>query len=198
MLKSTITLFKIYMQKTNIFLILLIVSLISLVILMVIGLYVLASPYPSSWFNDMWGHMGGMMGSSTVPAQNPALPYFTVLFVVLVGVAVVGAVGLVYFYVVPQIQTAEQATTSQKPPVAQNGASAYEAIVKTLTDEERSVIQVLKAHNGKYLQKYISKEAGLSRLKTHRILARLADRGIVSLKKFGNTNEAQLSDWLRS
>jgi uncharacterized membrane protein len=69
--------------------------------------------------------------------------------------------------------------------------------VKTMTDEERSVVQVLKVHEGKYLQKYIRKEAGLSRLKTHRILARLADRGIVTLKKTGNTNEVQLSDWLQ-
>jgi uncharacterized membrane protein len=69
--------------------------------------------------------------------------------------------------------------------------------VKTLTDEERSVIQVLTVHDGKYLQKYIRKEAGLSRLKTHRILARLADRGIVSLKKTGNTNQVELSDWLQ-
>jgi uncharacterized membrane protein len=68
--------------------------------------------------------------------------------------------------------------------------------VKTLTDEERKVIQVLTAHNGKYLQKYIRKEAGLSRLKTHRILVRLTDRGIVTLKKTGNTNEVQLSEWL--
>jgi uncharacterized membrane protein len=198
MLKSVITLFKIYMQKINLFLILLITSLISLAILMVVGLYVLASPYPSNWFNDMWGHMGSMMGSSTVPAQNPALPYFTVLFVVLVGVAVVGVVGLVYFFMFPQIKTAEQATSSQELSAGKNGATAYEAIVKTLTDEERSVIQVLAAHDGKYLQKYIRKEAGLSRLKTHRIVARLADRGIVSLKKFGNTNEVVLSDWLRS
>jgi uncharacterized membrane protein len=47
------------------------------------------------------------------------------------------------------------------------------------------------------LQKYIRKEAGLSRLKTHRILARLAVRGIVTLNKFGNTNEVQLTDWLK-
>jgi uncharacterized membrane protein len=73
---------------------------------------------------------------------------------------------------------------------------AYDAIVKTLTDEERKVIQVLTAHDGKYLQKYIRKEAGLSRLKTHRIVARLAERGIVTLKKSGNTNEVLLANWL--
>ena len=53
------------------------------------------------------------------------------------------------------------------------------------------------AHHGKYLQKYIVKEAGLSRLKTHRVVARFAQRGIVTVKEFGNTNEIQLSDWVK-
>jgi len=66
-----------------------------------------------------------------------------------------------------------------------------------VTDEERRVIQVLKVHDGKYLQKYIRKEAGLSRLKTHRILARFAEKGLVSLEKTGNTNQVSLASWLK-
>jgi len=66
-----------------------------------------------------------------------------------------------------------------------------------VTDEERRVIQVLKVHDGKYLQKYIRKEAGLSRLKTHRILARFAERGLLTLEKTGNTNQVSLASWLK-
>jgi hypothetical protein len=186
------------MRKINIFIALLIGSLISLAILIVVGFYVFStSPYPSSWMSDMWGNMGGMMGSSDVPVQNPAAPYFSVIFVVLVGVVIASVGGLVYFLVFPEIKTTGQRTSSEQLS-AQNGTTAYEAILKTLTDEERKVIQVLTAHNGKYLQKYIRKEAGLSRLKTHRILARFAERGIVTLTKSGNTNEVVLSDWLHS
>jgi uncharacterized membrane protein len=94
----------------------------------------------------------------------------------------------------PEIKTADHAKNAGQ--VSGQNSTAYDAIVKTLTEEERKVIQVLKTHNGKYLQKYIRKEAGLSRLKTHRILARLADRDIVTLKKSGNTNEVQLSEWI--
>jgi uncharacterized membrane protein len=185
------------MRKINIFIALLIGSLISLAILMVVGFYVLTSAqYQSNWISDMWGHMGGMMGGTEMPIQNPALPYFNVAFVVLVGVAIVGVGGLVYFLAFPEIKNAGKAANAEQHS-AENSNTAYETIVKTLTDEERKVVQVLTAHEGKYLQKYIRKEAGLSRLKTHRILARLADRGIVSLKKTGNTNEVQLSDWLR-
>jgi uncharacterized membrane protein len=182
------------MRRINTFLILLVTSLIALVALIIAGFYVLASP-SSDWVSDMWSHMGGMMGTSDVTVQNPAAPYFMVIIVVLVGFVIASAGGLVYFLVFPEIKTAAQAKSSEQV-AAQNSAAAYEAIVKTLTDEERKVIQVLKAHNGRYLQKYIRKEAGLSRLKTHRILARLADRGIVALKKTGNTNEVQLSEWL--
>lgn len=194
MFKSEMTLFKIYMRKINIFIILLIGSLISLTILIVAGFYVFAaSSYPSDWMSGM---MGGMMGGTGASIQNSALPYFNVAFVVLIGVAILSVGGLAYFLIFPEIKTARKAASTEQVS-AKNGATAYEAIVKTLTDEERSVIQVLTVHDGKYLQKYIKTEAGLSRLKTHRILARLAERGIVSLKKTGNTNEVQLEDWLQ-
>jgi hypothetical protein len=181
------------MRRVNLFLILLVTSLIALVALIIVGFYVLSSP-SSDWVNEMWSHMGGMMGGSSDDiVQNPASPYFMAGVVVLVGVVIVSAGGLVYFFVFPEIKTGQARRGEQ---VSAQDSTAYEAIVKTLTDEERKVIEVLKTHEGKYLQKYIRKEAGLSRLKTHRILVRLADRGIVTLKKTGNTNEVQLSEWL--
>jgi uncharacterized membrane protein len=66
-----------------------------------------------------------------------------------------------------------------------------------LKPDKKKVLEVLIANDGKYLQKYIRKEAGLSRLEVHRILSRLAERGMVSLKKSGNTNEVVLADWLK-
>ena len=74
---------------------------------------------------------------------------------------------------------------------------SYESVSKTLTEDERKIINVLNSHNGKYLQKYIRNETGLSRLQTHRIIARLADRGILTLEKTGNTNQVFLADWLK-
>ncbi len=146
--------------------------------------------------------MGGAGGTQT---QNAAGPFFGVAFVALVAVAVVGIGGLVYFFVFPEIRTN---LAAMKPPTVVSsmtgnvggqvsGVSPYESVLKTLTADERKVIGVLKAHEGKYLQKYIRSEAGLSRLQTHRIVARLADRGIVSLEKTGNTNNVLISDWLK-
>ena len=68
-------------------------------------------------------------------------------------------------------------------------------VLKTLKPEERSIVGVLDEHGGTYLQKYITKEAGLSRLKTHRIVAALSERGIVIVEKYGNTNQVSLVKW---
>jgi hypothetical protein len=84
-------------------------------------------------------------------------------------------------------------TTQTVPPQTQN----CDLILKTMTPEEQKVYNVLTAHKGKYLQKYVVKESGLSRLKTHRIVARFAQRGIVTISEFGNTNEITLSEWAK-
>ena len=197
------------MRRINIFLAILIASLASLIALMAIGLstftYSSQDPYhPSNWMNGMWGNMGGMMGQTgTSGIQNPVPAYFGVMFVVLVGVTVVGVGGLAYYLAFPEIRTRPEANTAApivksavEEPV-QGAVTPYASVVKTLTSEERRVIEVLAAHDGKYLQKYIRKETGLSRLKTHRIVVRLAERGIVSLEKTGNTNQVFLANWLK-
>ena len=137
---------------------------------------------------------GGMMGGNTQPAQNSALPYFAVGFVVLVGVAVVAVVGMVYYFALPEIRTGSAPIVCEIQPVPNVSAveqkqeaacTPLESVVKTLSGDERKVVDVLAAHDGKYLQKYIRNEAGLSRLQTHRVVARLAERGIVTLEKTG-------------
>jgi hypothetical protein len=196
------------MRRANVFLIILIVSLASLISLTVIGFAIFASGSQSSdWFSDMWSQMsgsgmGGMMGGTEpTTVQNPALPYFGVAFVVLIGVTIVGVAGLAYFLAFPEFRTGVAPvicdTAVQAEQAGQSQCTPLESVVKTLTDEERKVIEVLKVHDGKYLQKYIRKEAGLSRLKTHRILARFSERGLVTLEKTGNTNQVSLASWLK-
>jgi uncharacterized membrane protein len=150
------------------------------------------------WMHRMWGS-GGMMGQNghVATSTDSLLPYFGVTFAVLIAVTVIGLVGLGYYLLYPQIRVGvvSHAVVSDK---LGSGVSAFESVSKTLTVEERKVIDVLKAHDGKYLQKYIRSETGLSRLKTHRIIARLSERGVVSLEKVGNTNQVYLANWLRS
>jgi len=181
------------MQRINIFLILFVVSLVSLVVLFILGAYIFPSTSQNDWFSDMWGHMGGMMGGTG--SGNPYGIYLGVVVVVLIILVIASVAGLVYFIFLPEIKT--KPVLVQKQNYSNNsGSLALESVLKTLTEDERKVLEVLREHDGKYLQKYIRKEAGLSRLKTHRILARFAERGIVTLEKTGNTNEVQIVDWL--
>lgn len=163
--------------------------------------------YPNGMMGDHWsGMMSGMMGgnwgsSSTVQTptavQNTILPLIG--FAALIGAILTGAGGIVYYLAVPKNRIAKPKEINAVGNSPKNpAATPYASVSKTLTTEERKVLDVIASHDGKYLQKYIRAEAGLSRLKTHRIVARLAERGIVTLEKSGNTNEVHLSSWLQS
>ncbi len=153
-----------------------------------------------NWGGMMSGMMGGNWGQSSVQTQatvqNNALPLIG--FVALIGAVVTGTGGAAYYLVGPKMRTVEHPAKSVVETSTQKIATPYASVSKTLTTEERKVLDVLVAHNGKYLQKYIRADTGLSRLKTHRIVSRLADRGIVTLEQSGNTNEVHLSSWLQN
>ena len=165
-------------------------------------IYVLpSSSTQPDWWTDMWSHMGGMMGG-TGSVSSPYSAYFGILFVIVVIIVIVSAIGLVYFIMLPEIKTSNRMIRNnnvQTVNETQNSedSSAYESVLKTLNEDEKKILNVLRNHNGKYLQKYIRHEAKLSRLKTHRVLARFAERGMVSLQKSGNTNEVTLVEWLQ-
>lgn len=134
--------------------------------------------------------MGG-----TAQTTDPLLGYFGLLFVVLIGVAIISVLGLGYFLLFPELKIGKLKIPNSLSQSSKKSA-AIESVRKTLTDDERKILKVLENHEGKYLQKYLRKEAGLSRLKTHRILARFAERGLVTLERSGNTNEVKLANWL--
>jgi predicted transcriptional regulator len=197
------------MKRVNMFLVILIASIAALIASTAIGFAIFSQTQnPTNWMSQMWGGannhdgMGSMMGQTGTAPSSGLLPYFGILFAVLMCVTVIGIIGVSYYLLYPQIRVgtvgviqATQNIAATQP--ASIGSTAYESVVKTLTEEERKVIEVLSRHQGKYLQKYIRNETGLSRLQTHRIIARLADRGIVSLEKTGNTNQVYLSSWLQ-
>jgi predicted transcriptional regulator len=199
------------MRRVNVFLAVLIASLAALIAITAIGFSIFTTNQnPYNWMNQMFrgssastGGMGGMMGQTGQNAisTNPLISYFGAIFAVLIGVIVIGIVGLAYYVAYPQMRMGTTQSSVAYPNLTQQTssvASPYESVSKTLTEEERKIIEVLNNHNGKYLQKYIRNDTGLSRLKTHRIIARLADRGIITLEKTGNTNQVYLANWLQN
>ena len=215
------------MRRLHIFLIILTVAIGTLLTLVAVSLYLAATTptyYQSSWMGQMWqsmgiggstgsgnnGGMGGMMGGNgnTTTATN-----LWIIPVAIIAVAIVGIIGFSFYIVLPEIRNNKRpceptknesvsATASKTSgidePISNVATNSCEVILKTMTPQEQKVLTVLIAHQGKYLQKYVGKEAGLSRLKTHRIVARFAERGIVTVKPLGNTNEVTVSDWVSS
>jgi uncharacterized membrane protein len=117
---------------------------------------------------------------------SPDLPFFIPLSSLLfLSTVLASMVGVIYFLVLPEM----------KNYVSGNGKDTTSVVLRTLKPDERKVVNVLDIHGGTYLQKFITKEAGLSRLKTHRVIAALSERGIVHVEKRDNTNQVSLVKW---
>ena len=111
------------------------------------------------------------------------IPLSSLLFL---STVLASMVGVIYFLVLPEVKTYYESDP---------GKEAGAMVMRTLKPDERKVVGVLKVHGGIYMQKFITQETGLSRLKTHRVVATLAERGIVQVERRGNTNEVSLAKW---
>jgi len=136
---------------------------------------------------------GGLGGRGHGMGAEVPQSFWLVLFVVplVVLVAVLG-----YAMVFPELTDEKPKKKPPSMPTVEKGESALGAVLRVLNEDERKVIETLVAGGGKILQKDIRWKTGLSRVKTHRILHRLAKRGIVSAEKYYNTNKITLADWL--
>ena len=101
-----------------------------------------------------------------------------------------------YALAFPELGEGKPKIESSSAPMVDKGESALNAVLRVLNEDERKVIEILVAEGGTMLQKDIRWKTGLSRVKTHRILFRLAKRGIVSAERHYNTNRITLADWL--
>jgi len=155
---------------------------------------------------SLTGLMGQMMGNQNAGGMTTAMPGYVWLgATVLVGLVIAGVVGLSYSLALPEIKTSQASAGVPKPADLPKGPAEqskqpetvdWSVMLRTSTPEEKKVLEVLASHGGKYLQKFVVKEAGLSRLKTHRIISRFAERGVVTAVHTGNTNEIALAPWL--
>lgn len=91
------------------------------------------------------------------------------------------------------------------PPLSSNNAEvsksgnqptgSIDVIMKILKPEELRVINIIKDAAGKLKQSDIPRQTNFSRLKVHRIIARLAERGIIRVERAGKTNNIYLAEW---
>ncbi len=126
------------------------------------------------------------------------------LFVIPLSVAIVVAAYIVFFpkiklsVIPPTFSTSKQSIamdTSEPAPVGKS--QSLEAILRVLNTDEQKIVRALASQpDGTMLQKDLKFKANLSRVKTHRVLARLAARRIVIAEKYYNTNKITLAAWI--
>ena len=161
----------------------------------------------------MSGMMGQMMDNQYSGIANPMPTYVWFSIIALIVALAAGVAGTVYYVAYPEIKKTPDHVEADKnlsnsdsvdkivqSNLPSNSAApskeSWSMLMRTSKPEEKRILEVLSAHDGVYLQKLIVKETGLSKLKTHRIISRFAERGIVNATKSGNTNEVRLSPWL--
>jgi uncharacterized membrane protein len=94
----------------------------------------------------------------------------------------------------PEIERLER----EEPAKAKEGSGgALEVAMRLLEPDERRVVEALVRAGGSMLQKDVTYELGFSRVKTHRTMVKLLQRGVVTAEKEYNTNRIELAEWLR-
>jgi len=71
-----------------------------------------------------------------------------------------------------------------------------DAVLRLLKDDERQVVEALANSGGVAYQRDLQHATGLSKVKTHRVIARLAERRLVNVTRAGKTNQIRIPSWL--
>jgi len=145
-----------------------------------IGLFLFAS-------EGGFGGQGHGMANETTPRS------LWLILTVIPLIIAFSAIG--YSLAFPDLNT-EKTKKQTTPPTPEKGESTLDAVLRVLNEDEKKVIETLVTQGGTTLQKDIRWKTGYSRVKTHRILSRLAKRGIITAEKHYNTNKITLAKWL--
>jgi len=134
--------------------------------------------------------MSNMMGEAF-----GGLPFFWPM--VLTASTTVATIVIVYVIAFPSIRYTMPGQEEQGGIASAIVFDPMDIVMRASKPDERAVLEVVKQSGGVCLQKEIVYQTRLSKVKTHRIIARLAERGIILVKKSGKTNEISVPAWLR-
>ncbi|MFH1225264.1 MAG: hypothetical protein V1676_05670 [Candidatus Diapherotrites archaeon] len=124
-------------------------------------------------------YVGGVcQHEKRIEVLNQLVPFF-----ILGGVAI-GA--LVFFFM-----------TSKLEDKGKELKKVTSALVQFLGKDEKAVVQKILENGGKVYQSEVSRIETVGKLKSHRILQRLADRGVIEIEKHGKTNIIKLAPAVR-
>jgi uncharacterized membrane protein len=132
-------------------------------------------------FATIWSyHVGAEMGATSF--LTPLLQYHTAFMISMGAIGIV--VGASVFYLMSQKVEKTQITAKH----------SSEVFLRFLTREEQQVVQKLVDSKGKILQSQLSRELNISRLKVHRIMVRLSEKGVIDTREYGKTNTVILHE----
>ncbi len=135
--------------------------------------------------------MGGMM------AQGPGTGMSNLVWPTMLTIpTVLLIVTVTYILLFPNIKYVNEQTARSQNSTAPVDYAPMDVVMRVVKPDERAALEVLMGNDGICLQKDITYRAGLSKLRTHRVIARLAERRIVQVKKVGRTNEVTIPAWL--
>lgn len=93
---------------------------------------------------------------------------------ILAGI-VIGA--LVFFFMTSKLEKKEKSLKKNT-----------EVLLSFLSPEEKKLVNALIESNGKVLQAEITRLPGMSKVKSHRVVQKLIDRGVIEKESVGKTN----------
>lgn len=129
-------------------------------------------------------------------ASIPFLPwgsFFGASTLVIIGAAFMFlTVGIVAY----SIMFPEIVLEDEKIDFEEGFPSSFEGVMKVLREDEKKVCMAIWEEGGTAMQKDVRWATKLSKVQAHRVVARLASRGILSVRKEGNRNKLSLASWL--
>lgn len=111
---------------------------------------------------------------------------------------IVALVLVVYYILLPEMPYTSMTGAKEGEDIKAERSSGstegtpLEVALRFLEDDERRVCEALRDAGGTLLQKEIAWKTGFSKVKTHRIVYRLAKRNVVEVEKYFNTNRIRL------
>ena len=106
---------------------------------------------------------------------------------------------IVYFVFFPKLERVSSSASIQSnvEEIREDENKSLDVALRLMQPDEKRVVETLVEAGGSMLQKDISYKLNISRVKTHRTLVKLINRGIVTAEKQYNTNNIILADWLK-
>ena len=121
-------------------------------------------------------------------------------FYLMIGVFFAAIVFMIYYFpMLEKVRTSKDLhkIIDDQDDTIKDHIHTIDVALRLLNDDEKKVVKAIYDSGGTMLQKDISYDLDISRVKTHRILYRLIQRGVVTAEKHFNTNKILLAPWLK-